>query len=412
MELLAPAGNFPAIHAAIEAGADSIFFGAGKLNMRNRNAYNFTVEELPEIAKICKDSGVRSYLTLNITLFDEELEEMKRLVNTAKDCGIDAVIAQDMACIQAAVEANLSVHISTQMSLSNIDSVRFYARFADTVVLARELSLKKIAEIIRQVHKENICGPSGERLKIEIFGHGALCIAQSGRCFMSMYQFNSSANRGQCLQSCRREYKLTNVETGQSMQVENNYILSPEDISTVGIIPRLKEIGVDVLKIEGRSRDPLYVKRVIEVYRQAIDMAESHSTFKPEQTEAWLEKLKTVYNRGLNEGYYLDTQVPKINTKYGSRSKLERVFAGKIHHYYDKAKIAEAHITAETLSKGQTFVIQGKTSGLIEGKIVSLYQDEKAVEHSEKPATVTFPVEKKVRKGDQLFILKQREITL
>jgi len=376
--------------------------------MRARSSYNFELEELEEIVARCRPNNVKTYITLNTLLYDHDMNLMQKIVKKAKKVGIDSMIVQDMAVIEYAKKVGMPLHISTQMSVSNLPSIKFYSKFADTIVLARELDLKMMKYICDKVKEENICGPAGDLVKIEVFIHGALCIAQSGRCQMSLLQGNASAQRGACLQECRKAYLVTDIETGKQMQINNDYVLSPKDLCALPFLDKIINTGVSILKIEGRGRTADYVHVVTSIYREAIE-AIAENKFDKVKIKKWMERLKTVYNRGFCEGYYLGQALPDFTKGYsGNISTEEKTFVGLINHYFDKAKVAEINLQAYGLKKGEKIVIIGNTTGVIYEKIEKIMIDEKFIDEVKHPNLITIPISKKVRKNDKVYILKKR----
>jgi len=406
---MAPAGSFEALQAAINAGADSVFFGIQQLNMRARAAQKFTLEDLEEIAKRCKKAGVKTYITVNVLLYEHDLELMRTIIDTAKKAGIDAIIAQDIAAINHAREVGIPVHASTQLSISNFESVKFYSQFADTIVLARELDLPMMKNICTRIKEEDVRGPSGELVKIEVFVHGALCIAQSGRCHMSLLQTNTSAQRGACLHECRKKYRIIDDETGKEMMVDNQYVLSPKDLCTLPFLDELVEAGISVFKIEGRGRSAQYVDTVTRIYRQAVEAIEARS-FTREKITEWMEELKTVFNRGFTDGYYLGKELPDWSATAGNQSTEERIYIGDINHYFPKAKVAELYIRSHGLKKGDQVVIMGNATGVVYNDIKEIMKDEQFIEEASKQTMITFPLKEKVRHNDKVYILRKRNL--
>lgn len=406
IEIMAPVGSFEALGAAIEAGCNSIYFGVAQLNMRTRAAHNFTLDELKEVADRCKVAGIRSYITLNVLLYEHDMSMMHTIVDAAKAAGINAIIAQDIAAIQYARQIGMPVQASTQLSISNFESVKFYAQFADTIVLAREVDIPMMKRICDGIEKEQVRGPAGELVRIEVFVHGALCIAQSGRCHMSLLQNNTSAQRGACLQECRRKYRIIDDETGKEMVVDNEYVLSPKDLCTLPFLDALIDTGVSVLKIEGRGRSPVYVSTVVRVYREAAD-AVLAGTFSPAKITPWMKDLETVYNRGFTEGYYLGRKLPEWSGDPGNHATEERVYVGNVVHYFDKAGVAEIEVQANEISKGDKYAIMGKVTGLIQDHVKEMKLDENFVEKSGKGVTITMPVPRAVRRNDKLYLLRK-----
>jgi len=408
--LMSPVGNFESLAAAIKAGADSVYFGVGKLNMRSRSSINFTLKDLEKIVKTCKKAGVKTYLTLNTVMYDEDLSEIKKICDAAKKSGIDAVIATDIAVIEYCNKIKLSVHMSTQTNISNIDAVKFYSKYADVIVLARELNLEQIAKIINQIKKEKIKGKNGELIKIEIFIHGAMCVSISGKCSMSLALYNKSANRGECLQTCRRKFLVKDKETGDELEIDNEYIMSPKDLCTIRFLDKLIEAGVDVFKIEGRGRSADYVYKVVSAYRKAIDEY-FNKTLTKEKIKDYEKELSTVFNRGFwHGGYYLGNKLGEWSGSYGSKAEIEKHFIGIVKHYFPKAKIAELEMQKESLKIGDEILITGDVTGVINCKITSIYKNEKPVNSVKKSdEDVTIKVPEKVRKNDKIYVLKRRK---
>ncbi|MCK0204333.1 peptidase U32 family protein [Ornithobacterium rhinotracheale] len=402
IELMAPAGNFTSLQAALDNGADSVYFGVEQLNMRARASINFTLEDLPEISKRCKAKGVRTYLTLNTIIYDHDLSIIKTLIDKAVESDITAVIAMDQAVIAYARQVGMEVHISTQINVTNIETVKFYAMFADTIVLSRELSLRQVKKITEQIERENICGPSGRLVEIEIFGHGALCMAVSGKCYLSLHSHNSSANRGACKQNCRKKYTVIDQESGFEIELDNEYMMSPKDLCTLEFLDQIVDAGVKVLKIEGRGRAPEYVARVIKTYREAIDIIYD-GTFDKEKVSEWMKQLETVYNRGFWSGYYLGQKLGEWSDHPGSNATQKKVYIGKGQHYYPKAKIAEFKVEAYDLKKGDTILIQGPSTGSQELVLESFMVNDVEVEKAVKGDVVTFPVDFRIRLSDMLY---------
>ena len=402
---MAPAGNFECLQAAIQGGADSVYFGIGRLNMRSHSANNFAAEDLAEVCRICRENDVRSYLTLNITLYNEDLEDMRRTLQLAREAGISAVIASDMAAISYARSLGLEVHISTQLSISNSESLRFYAQFADVVVLARELTLVQVKEISRIIDEEHICGPGGKPLRIELFCHGALCMAVSGKCYLSLHEYNASANRGSCYQVCRRGYEVTDLETGSQLVVDNKYIMSPRDLCTIEFMDRIIDAGVTVFKIEGRARSSEYVKTVTQAYRQAADAVEDGS-YTPQLAASLKARLETVFNRGFWDGYYLGAKMGQWSEVYGNRATRVKRYVGKITNYFEKSGVAEILMETGSLSVGDTIVISGPTTGVYEAEVPEIRVDLKPVATTVKGELCSIPVSVKLRRSDKVFLFE------
>lgn len=403
IELMAPAGDFTAMQAALDNGADSIYFGVEQLNMRARASMNFTIDDLPEISRRCKEKGVRTYLTLNTIVYDHDLSIIKTLLDKAKAAELTAVIAMDQAVISYARQIGLEVHISTQINITNIETVKFYALFADTMVMSRELSITQIKKICEQVKRDEVRGPNGELVEIEIFGHGALCMAVSGKCYLSLHSSNSSANRGACKQNCRKKYTVIDQESGFEIELDNEYMMSPKDLCTIGFLDQVVDAGVKVLKIEGRGRAPEYVATVVKCYREAID-AVADGTFSQEKVKGWMDQLETVYNRGFWSGYYLGQELGEWSENPGSSATQKKVYIGKGRHFYPKSNVAEFLIEAYDLSVGDKILIQGPTTGSQEMVVERMLIDEKGeAEKASKADVITFKTEFRVRPSDKLY---------
>lgn len=402
---MAPAGNFECLAAAIQGGADSVYFGVGKLNMRSHSANNFAPEDLAEVCRICREAGVKSYLTLNIVLYDEDLEPMREALVAAKEAGISAVIASDMAAIACARSLGIEVHISTQLSISNSESLRFYAQFADVIVLARELTLPQVKAIHSTIVEEHICGPSGRQLEIELFCHGALCMAISGKCYLSLHQYGASANRGECYQACRRGYEVTELDTGKKLVVDNKYIMSPKDLCTIEFMESIIDAGVTVFKIEGRARSSEYVKTVTAAYREAAD-AVLAGNYTPELAAALKERLSTVFNRGFWDGYYQGAYLGEWSDAYGNRATRTKTYVGKITNYFSNLGVAEVLVETGSFSVGDEMLITGPTTGVIEYKVPEIRVDLKNVETAVKGDLCSIPVAQKLRRSDKLYMFK------
>lgn len=403
MELMSPAGDFTSMQAAIDNGADSIYFGVEQLNMRARASMNFTLDDLPEISRRCSEKGVRTYLTLNTIIYDHDLSLIKTLLDKSKAANLTAVIAMDQAVISYARQIGMEVHISTQINITNIETVKFYALFADTMVMSRELSMSQIKNICDQIVKEQVKGPSGNLVEVEIFGHGALCMAVSGKCYLSLHSANSSANRGACKQNCRKKYTVIDQETGFEIELDNEYMMSPKDLCTISFLDQIIDAGVSVLKIEGRGRAPEYVATVTKCYREAIDSI-ADGTYNEEKVAAWMEQLETVYNRGFWGGYYLGQELGEWSSENGSAATQKKVYIGKGRHFYPKSNIAEFLIEAYDLTVGDRVLIQGPTTGSQEMFLESMRVAEKPdSEKASKSDVVTFKTEFKVRPSDKLY---------
>ncbi|NRR91527.1 U32 family peptidase [Winogradskyella undariae] len=409
IELMAPAGNFESMQAALDNGANSIYFGVEQLNMRARASVNFTLDDLQEIVKRCEAKNVRTYLTLNTIIYDHDLSIVKTLIKKAKEANITAVIAMDQAVIAVAREHGMEVHISTQINITNIETVKFYALFADTMVLSRELSLRQVKHITEQIEKEQIKGPSGRLIEIEIFGHGALCMAVSGKCYMSLHSSNSSANRGACKQNCRKKYTVIDQETGFEMELDNEYIMSPKDLCTIDFLDEIADAGVKVLKIEGRGRAPEYVANVIKCYRDAIDSVKN-DTYNKEKVILWMQDLEKVYNRGFWSGYYLGQKLGEWSKGSGSHATQKKVYIGKGVHFYPKAKVGEFKIEAYDLSIGDKILITGPTTGAKEFQLKDMLVNDKKLNKGTKGDSITIPLEFRIRPSDKLYKIVENKV--
>ena len=414
LEIMAPAGNFECLHAAIQGGADSVYFGVGKLNMRSHSAANFQPEDLAEVVRICREAGVRSYLTLNITLYEEELDAMRSALDAAKAAGVDAVIASDMAAIEYCRKVGLEVHISTQLSISNSESLRFYSQFADVVVLARELNLDQVRKIGDTIGRDNICGPSGRPVRIEMFAHGALCMAVSGKCYLSLHSYGASANRGSCYQVCRRGYEVTDLETGNQLLVDNKYIMSPKDLCTIEFMDKIIASGVKVFKIEGRARSAEYVKRCASCYRRAAD-AVCDGTYTPELAAGLKKELAEVFNRGFWDGYYQGAYLGQWSEVYGSQATRTKIYCGKITNWFDRIGVAEISVESVPVHRGDRLMVTGATTGVVEFDASDLRVNLEAAEVAGKGVRCSVAVDPsicpdgKLRRGDKVFIWKEKQ---
>ncbi len=402
IEIMAPVGSFESLTAAIQGGADSVYFGLGKLSMRAKSSNNFTVEDLKEIVKTAKKNSIRTYLAVNTIIYDEDIQMMKQIVDLAKLYGITAVIASDQAVMNYAFSQGVQVHLSTQLNISNIESVKFYSEYADVVVLARELNLNQVKAITDAVNEQKITGPGGNLIQIEIFTHGALCMAVSGKCYLSLHEQNYSANRGTCLQTCRKAYVVTEKESGNELEIDNEYIMSPKDLMTINFINKIIDAGVKVLKIEGRARSPEYVKTVSECYREAVDSC-LEGTYTQEKIDKWTERLKTVFNRGFWDGYYLGRKIGEWSHKYGSRATKQKIYLGRGTNYFAKVKVAEFKIQTGSLKVGDEILITGPTTGVIQTIVKEIRFDEKPVEEVFKGQTISIQIGEKVRRADKIY---------
>lgn len=407
-EIMAPVGSRESLQAALQAGADSIYFGIEKLNMRAHSASTFTIDDLREIAAMCGERGVKTYLTVNTIIYDDDIELMHQIIDAAKEAGISAVIASDVAVMTYCQKVGQEVHLSTQLNISNIEALKFYSQFADVVVLARELNMEQVAKIHEQAEQMNICGPSGKKIRIEMFCHGALCMAISGKCYLSLDNASRSANRGECMQLCRRSYIVTDKETGTELEIDNKYIMSPKDLKTVRFIDRMMKAGVRVFKIEGRARGAEYVYTVVKCYKEAIQSV-LDGTFTEEKKDEWDERLATVFNRGFWDGYYQGQRLGEWNKNYGSNATERKVYVGKGVKYFSKLGVAEFTCEACEFSVGDKMLITGPTTGVMYVTVEEIHDDTHAVETAQKGTRVSFRVPDKVRPSDKLFKLVKVE---
>jgi U32 family peptidase len=409
IDLMAPVGSYESLMAAIQAGANSVYFGIEKLNMRARSSNNFTFEDLKNIVNICEEADVKTYLTVNTILYDHELEKMRQVVDAAAESKVTAIIASDISVMQYARKKGVEVHASTQLNISNIEAVDFFSNFCDVMVTARELSLDQVADITYQIKKRNIIGPSGNLVQIEIFCHGALCMAVSGKCHLSLHEYYHSANRGSCLQNCRRPYILTDKETGAEIEVDNEYLMSPKDLCTIGFIDKIIDAGVSVLKIEGRARSGEYVKTVVECYNEAINSV-LDQTYSREKIDNWMQRLTTVFNRGFWDGYYLGQKLGEWSKQYGSNASQTKVYLGKVLNYFGNHGVAELRIdTGEELSVGDEVLFLGPTTGVVQQFVKELRKDLVPVQKVEQAQLFSMQTESLVRRADKLYKLVDTE---
>ena len=405
---MAPVGSRESLQAAIQAGADSVYFGIERLNMRAHSASTFTIDDLREIAAMCHEHGMKSYLTVNTIIYGEDIPLMHEIIDAAHEAGISAVIASDVAVMTYCRRVGQEVHLSTQLNISNIEALKFYAQFADVVVLARELNMEQVAEIFRQVEEENICGPSGKQIRIEMFCHGALCMAISGKCYLSLANAGRSANRGECVQICRRSYIVTDRETGNELEIDNKYVMSPKDLKTVRFIDRLMKSGVRVFKIEGRARGPEYVYTVVKCYKEAIDSV-LDGTFTEEKKDDWDKRLATVFNRGFWDGYYQGQLMGEWNKNYGSCATERKVYIGRGVKYFSKLGVAEFTVDAADFKLGDKLLITGPTTGVMYLDATEIRLELEPVDYAPKGTHVSIPVPGKIRQSDKLFKLEKVE---
>jgi len=403
-ELMAPVGSWESLIAAINAGADSVYFGIDKLNMRSQSTVNFTQADFDRIVALCKERNVKTYLTLNTVMFDEDMMLMHELIDAAKKYNVTAVIASDLAAISYAQQQGVEVHISTQQSISNFETVKFYAKFAEVVVLARELSLQQVAAIAKSIEDENVCGPSGKPVRLELFVHGALCMAISGKCYLSLHEYNKSANRGSCLQLCRRSYIVSDKETQRELEIDNQYIMSPKDLCTIDFFDILIEAGVKVFKIEGRARSAEYVKTVVECYNEAIH-AYINNAFSKGKIDEWKTRLSTVFNRGFWDGYYLGRTMGEWSAVYGSTAKKKKIYVGKGMNYFSNLQVAEFLIENGSLEVGDEVLVTGPTTGVIEAKVEEIRVNLEPVESAKKGERFSMSLPDVIRRSDKLYKL-------
>lgn len=403
---MAPVGSRESLMAAIQAGADSVYFGVEQLNMRSHSANHFTIDDLREIAAICSEHDMKSYLTVNTIIYDDDIPMMRHIIDAAAEAGISAVIASDVAVMQYCRERGVEVHLSTQLNISNIEALKFYAQFADVVVLARELNMDQVAHIYAEIERQNICGPHGEQVRIEMFCHGALCMAVSGKCYMSLMNTGRSANRGACMQLCRRSYTVTDNETGCQLEIDNKYIMSPKDLKTIRFIDRMMRSGVRVFKIEGRARGPEYVYNVVQCYREAIQ-AVLDGTFTEERKDEWDKRLAAVFNRGFWDGYYQGQTLGEWNSNYGSNATERKVYVGRGVKYFSKIGVAEFTCEACEFSVGDRLLITGPTTGVMYVDVSEIRYELNPVQTAHKGQHVSFAVPGKIRPSDKLFKIEK-----
>jgi len=404
VEIMAPVGSYESLMGAIQAGAGSVYFGVEHLNMRARSASNFTLEDIREITRRCKEANVKSYLTVNVEIFDEEFTTLSAVLIAARDAGITAVIAADMSVIQKCRELGIEVHISTQVNITNYEAVKFYSQFADVMVLAREMNLGRVCNIAQKIKDNDLRGPSGNIVRLEMFVHGALCMAISGKCYLSLHETHSSANRGSCMQACRRAYIITDKETGRELEVDNEYIMSPKDLKTIHFLNKILDSGVTILKIEGRARSPEYVKTVVGCYHEAVD-AYFDGTFSEEQIAVWDEKLASVFNRGFWDGYYLGQRLGEWSNNYGSMATKRKIYTGKVTNYFSNLGVAEIKLETGSLKLGDEIIITGPSTGLIQTIVEEIRVGLETVDEAQKGVLCSIPVATKLRRSDKLYKL-------
>ena len=406
---MAPVGSYEALSAAIQAGAGSVYFGIGRLNMRSKSAKNFTLDDLNKIATICNENNVKSYVTINTVVFDEELDDMRQLVDAVKSNGISAIIASDQSVIQYARQIGVEVHMSTQCNITNIEAIRYYSQFADVMVTAREVSVDQVKAITRKIEEQNIRGPKGELIRIEVFCHGALCMAVSGKCYLSLDNFNTSANRGACVQPCRRGYTVQDRDKEITLAIDNEYIMSPKDLCTLPFLDRVLDAGVKILKIEGRGRSPEYTKVTVGVYSEAVK-AIQNGEFTEEKVAAWTERLRSVYNRDFWDGYYLGRKTGEWTQRYGSQATKTKIFVGTVTNFFGKINVAEIRMETQDLKVGDNIMIIGPTTGVYEDQVSEIRVDLKSVDTTEKGELCSIPAKDVVRRGDKVYKVIDAEI--
>jgi putative protease len=404
IEIMAPAGSYDSLMAAIQGGADSVYFGVEQLNMRAASSNNFSIEDLRKIVSICRKNGLKSYLTVNVVIYDHEIEQMHRIVDAAVESGITAVIASDLSVINYAFSRGIEIHLSTQLNITNIESLKFYSQWADVAVLARELNTDQVRHIYNNIKDQNIRGPKGDLVKVEMFVHGALCMAISGKCYLSLHENNKSANRGECYQTCRKSYIATGKESGYELEIDNEYIMSPKDLCTIGFLDKLIDAGVTVLKIEGRARSAEYVKEVSKCYDEAVN-AVAEGTFTAKKVDKWKERLATVFNRGFWDGYYLGQKMGEWNTNYGSSATKRKLYIGKITNYFTKLNVAEIKLENGDLKKGDAILITGPTTGVVEYIADEIRVDLKVTEIALKGDLCSIKTEDYLRRSDKVYKL-------
>lgn len=402
IEIMAPVGSYESLMAAIQAGAGSVYFGVEHLNMRARSANNFTLDDLKEIARRSSAAGVKSYLTINTEIFDEEFDTLERIIVAAKEAGITAIIASDMATIQRCRSLGMEVHISVQVNITNYEAVKFYAQFADVMVLAREMNLGRVTEISKKIEENDLRGPSGQRIRLEMFVHGALCMAISGKCYLSLHEMKSSANRGSCMQTCRRAYIVTDKETGAELEIDNEYIMSPKDLKTIHFLNKVLDSGVTVLKIEGRARSAEYVKTVVACYREAAE-AYFNGEFTQEKIDNWDQRLATVFNRGFWDGYYLGQRLGEWSSNYGSLATKRKVYLGRVTNYFSNIGVAEIKLETGPLKPGDEILITGTTSGVVQTIVEEVRVELNPIEEAPKGSFCSVAIPQKIRRSDKVY---------
>ena len=401
-EIMAPVGSRESLAAAIQAGADSVYFGVGQLNMRSHSANHFTLDDLHDIVAICQEHNMKTYLTVNTIIYDNDLDTMRQIIDAARIAGVSAVIASDVAVMAYCRQVGVEVHLSTQLNISNVEALKFYAQFADVSVLARELTMPQVKHIHEQIEAQHIVGPNGDPIRIEMFCHGALCMAVSGKCYMSLDAANRSANRGQCVQVCRRSYTVTDNETGHQLEIDNKYVMSPKDLKTIRFIDKMMDAGVRVFKIEGRARGPEYVYTVVSCYKEAI-RAVLDGSFTEERKEAWDERLATVFNRGFWDGYYQGQTMGEWNDSYGSLATERKVLVGKVTKYFSRLGVGEIAVQASTFKQGDKLLITGNTTGAMYLHATEIHGDNGVISEAPQHTLVSVPVPDKVRPNDKVF---------
>jgi putative protease len=406
-KILAPAGNWASLRTAVKAGADSVYFGIADFNMRATASKNFQMSDLPEIAKYCGKKNIETCVTVNTIMYNSDLDTMRKVIDAVKESGCSAVIVADVAALTYANKVGIPAYISTQVSVSNIEGIKFYGQYSDRIILARELSIEQVKEIVEQIKEQNITGPSGNLIEIEIFGHGALCVAVSGRCAMSLHCYNSSANKGKCTQVCRRKFKVTDLDTGKELVVDNNYVMSPKDLSTIGMLPEIIDSGAIILKLEGRGRPPEYVDTVVKCYKEAIQSI-ADGTYSEEKVKEWNERLGTVFNRGMGNGMYMGRSWDEWANGSGNQASKEKTLIGRVIHYFPKAEVAYIKVEGNVeVTEGEEYLITGEKTGLVRGEFKNMILDEKSFKTVKQGDEFTIKVGEPVRKGDSVFVFRK-----
>ena len=411
IELLAPVGSYESLMAAIQGNANAVYFGVGKLNMRSKSTLNFTIHDLKNIVSIAQKNNIKTYLTLNTVMYDQDIEQMHLIIDSACENGVNAIIASDHSVLKFAKEKKIEIHLSTQTNISNIEALKFYANYADVVVLARELNLTQMNDIYTQIYEQNICGPSGNLIKLEVFVHGALCVSVSGKCYLSLHEYNLSANRGECLQLCRRRYLVTDMETGSELSIDNQYIMSPKDLCTINFLDKIIDAGVKILKIEGRARSAEYVKTVCECYHEAL-LSLSEETYNDLKIKDWMNRLSSVFNRGFWDGYYLGKRLGEWSGVYGSKATKRKIYIGKNTNYFSNIGVAEFFVESGSLTLGEEIIISGPSTGIIQLTVDEIRIDKIIADKVEKGQFFSIKTPQIIRRSDKLYKLENTEFSV